>query len=64
VHPDGLEELPAAECLRLSEEVTVPGEITRLGRLGLEAWAPGTRDHFVRVTPSVVTGRRLRPARG
>jgi len=48
----------------LSQEVTLPGEITRLGRLGLETWAPGTRDHFIRVTPSVVTGRRLHPARG
>ena len=48
----------------LSEEVTAPGEVARLGRLGLEAWAPGSRDHFIRVTPEAVTGRRLRPARG
>ena len=48
----------------LSEEVTVPGEIARLRRLSLEAWAPGNRDHFIRVTPEVVTGRRLHPARG
>jgi hypothetical protein len=43
-----------------SEEVTDHGEIARLCKLGLHSWAPGARDHFVRITPGMVTGRRLR----
>lgn len=45
-----------------SREVTDPGEITRLGKLGLQPWAPGARDHFIKITPGIVTGRKLRPA--
>ncbi len=45
-----------------SEEVTDPGEIAGLAGLGLQSWAPGARDHFIRITPGMVTGRRLRPA--
>jgi uncharacterized protein len=48
----------------LSQEVTEAAEVARLGGLGLETWAPGTRDHFIRIMPDVVTGRRLHPARG
>ncbi|MGH3257007.1 MAG: pyridoxamine 5'-phosphate oxidase family protein [Streptosporangiaceae bacterium] len=29
---------------------------------GVENWAPGERDLFVRITPSRITGRRIRPA--
>ena len=29
---------------------------------GIENWAPGTRELFVRIVPSRVTGRRIRPA--
>ena len=46
-----------------SEEVTDPGEMAQLGSLGLETWAPVGRDHFLKITPGIVTGRRLRPAR-
>ncbi|MGH3267662.1 MAG: pyridoxamine 5'-phosphate oxidase family protein [Trebonia sp.] len=46
----------------LAQEVTEPAEVARLGRLDLETWAPGTRDHIIRITPEVVTGRRLHPA--
>ena len=42
------------------EEVTDAGDIARLEMLGLESWAPGTRDHFIRIVPGIVTGRRLR----
>ena len=42
------------------EEVTDAGEIAQLDRLGLESWAPGTRNHFIRIVPGIVTGRRLR----
>lgn len=48
----------------LSREVTEPAEIARLDRLGLETWAPGTHHHFIKITPEVITGRRLRPAEG
>ena len=42
------------------EEVTDAGEIAQLDKLGLESWAPGTRDHFIRIVPGIVTGRRMR----
>jgi nitroimidazol reductase NimA-like FMN-containing flavoprotein (pyridoxamine 5'-phosphate oxidase superfamily) len=29
---------------------------------GVESWAPGDRELFVRIAPSRVTGRRIRPA--
>jgi uncharacterized protein len=45
-----------------STEVTDPQEIARLGTLGLQPWAPGARDHFIKITPGIVTGRKLRPA--
>jgi len=41
------------------EEVTDARDIARLDSLGLESWAPGTRDHFIRIVPGIVTGRRL-----
>jgi uncharacterized protein len=44
-------------------EVTDAGEIARLDKLGLESWAPGTRNHFIRIEPTIVTGRRLRGTR-
>jgi nitroimidazol reductase NimA-like FMN-containing flavoprotein (pyridoxamine 5'-phosphate oxidase superfamily) len=43
-----------------SEQVTGRGEVARLGKLGLQSWVPGVRDHFIRITPGLVTGRRLR----
>jgi hypothetical protein len=47
-----------------TEEVTDRYEVARLGKLGLTCWAPGTRDHFIRITPGMVTGRRLRGTGG
>lgn len=41
------------------EEVTEAGHIAELDRLCLESWAPGTRNHFIRIVPGIVTGRRL-----
>jgi hypothetical protein len=29
--------------------------------LALRSWTPGRRDDFIRITPEVVTGRRIRP---
>ena len=42
------------------EEVTGAGDVARLDQLRLESWAPGTRDHFLRIVPAIVTGRKLR----
>lgn len=37
-------------------------EVRRLEHVGLVPWAPGRRDHFIRISPTFVNGRRL-PAR-
>jgi len=42
-----------------SEEVTDPDEIRRLEQLGLHSWAPGDRKHFIRISPGILSGRRL-----
>ena len=42
-----------------SQEVTDPGEIGRLERIGLNSWAPGGRQHFIRISPGILNGRRL-----
>lgn len=34
-------------------------EIRRLGRVALHPWAPGEHDHFIRISPTIVNGRRL-----
>ena len=39
--------------------VTDDEEIGRLERLPLTPWAPGKRDHFVRISSSIVNGRRI-----
>jgi hypothetical protein len=40
-------------------EVTDPAEVARLQTIGLSSWAPGTRDHFIRISPVILTGRHL-----
>jgi len=42
------------------EEVTDAGDVARLDELRLESWAPGSRNHFLRIVPAIVTGRKLR----
>ncbi len=39
--------------------VTGRAEIARLEQLPLTAWAPGNRDHFIRVSSAIVNGRRI-----
>ena len=34
-------------------------EVSRLRRIGLHPWAPGEHDHFIRIAPTIVDGRRL-----
>jgi nitroimidazol reductase NimA-like FMN-containing flavoprotein (pyridoxamine 5'-phosphate oxidase superfamily) len=43
-----------------SSEVTDPGELARLRTMGLGSWAPGARDHFIRISPVMLNGRHLR----
>ena len=42
-----------------SSEVTDPGELARLRTIGLRPWVPGVRDHFIRISPVMLNGRRL-----
>ena len=62
----------ADEAARAGWSVIVRGEITemtdraeleRLRGLPLQAWAPGSRDRYVRILPAVLTGRRIAAAR-
>ena len=42
-----------------SQEVTDSGDIARLKAIGLSSWAAGVRDHFIRISPEILNGRRL-----
>jgi len=42
-----------------SREVTDPAEVARLQAMGLHSWAPGTRDHFIAISPIMLAGRHL-----
>lgn len=46
-----------------SQEVTDRDEIGRLAQIGLNSWAPGNRQHFIRISPGILNGYRL-SARG
>ena len=45
-----------------AREVADPADVARLGQIGLAPWAPGEREHFIRITPGIVTGRWLHRA--
>jgi nitroimidazol reductase NimA-like FMN-containing flavoprotein (pyridoxamine 5'-phosphate oxidase superfamily) len=40
-------------------EITDPAELERLRALGLAPWANGTKTHYVRLEPELLTGRRI-----
>jgi uncharacterized protein len=42
-----------------SWEVTDPDDIARLREVGPRPWVSGEREHFIRLTPGIVNGRRL-----
>ena len=42
-----------------SRAVTDGEDIRHLEQVGLVPWAPGKRDHFIRISPEIVNGRRL-----
>ena len=37
-----------------------PSEKARIESLGLEPWQPGVKDHYIRLTPRALTGRRFK----
>ena len=39
--------------------VTGSTEIRGLERVALASWVPGERDHFIRISPAIVNGRRV-----
>jgi hypothetical protein len=45
----------------ISEEITHPAELRRIEGLGLESWAPGHKDHWIRIRSNTVSGRRIAP---
>ncbi len=45
----------------ISEEITHPAELRRIEGLGLESWAPGHKEHWIRVRSNTVSGRRIAP---
>jgi hypothetical protein len=42
-----------------SQEVTDPEDIDRFKQLCLSSWVPAGREHFFRMSPEILTGRRL-----
>ncbi len=42
-----------------AEEVTDPDELEQVRARPLTSWAPGTRGHYVRIRPEVISGRRI-----
>ena len=42
-----------------AEEIWLPDEIAAVATLPITPWAPGERNHFVRISPSAITGRRI-----
>jgi nitroimidazol reductase NimA-like FMN-containing flavoprotein (pyridoxamine 5'-phosphate oxidase superfamily) len=46
-----------------SHAVTDDDEVRHLEQVGLVPWAPGERDHFIRISPTFVNGRRIAAGR-
>jgi uncharacterized protein len=42
-----------------AEELDHPSALRHAKRLGLESWAPDEKRHYVRITPTRITGRRF-----
>lgn len=43
----------------VAEAVTEVSDVVRMEQLGIATWAPGPRNHYVRIVPGLVTGRHL-----
>lgn len=44
----------------VAEEITDADERREVEALPLKPWAPGEKDHFLRIRPVTITGRRIR----
>jgi nitroimidazol reductase NimA-like FMN-containing flavoprotein (pyridoxamine 5'-phosphate oxidase superfamily) len=44
----------------IAEEIWRPEELDIVREFPLRPWAPGDRDHYVRILSSAITGRRIR----
>ena len=44
-----------------AQELKESADLAWAGQLPLRAWAPGVREHFVRIVPDFVSGRRIIP---
>ena len=42
-----------------SHEVSDVDEIGRLEQIGIGSWAPGEHEHFIRISPGILSGRQL-----
>ena len=42
-----------------AEEIWLPDELDAAALLPITPWAPGDRNHYVRIYPSAITGRRI-----
>jgi nitroimidazol reductase NimA-like FMN-containing flavoprotein (pyridoxamine 5'-phosphate oxidase superfamily) len=40
--------------------INEPNEKAKIEALGLEPWEPGAKDHYIRLTPRALTGRRFK----
>ncbi|MFI0447495.1 pyridoxamine 5'-phosphate oxidase family protein [Actinomadura sp. 6N118] len=38
--------------------VTDPGDVITLRALALDSWGPGEREHYIRIHPQIISGRR------
>jgi nitroimidazol reductase NimA-like FMN-containing flavoprotein (pyridoxamine 5'-phosphate oxidase superfamily) len=45
-----------------AHQLTEPGELAEAAALDVTPWAAGARDSYIRLVPSVITGRRIRAA--
>lgn len=43
----------------VAEEIWRPEELEMVHELPLRPWAPGNRDHYVRILSTAITGRRI-----
>lgn len=43
----------------VAEEIWRPEELEMVHKLPLRPWAPGNRDHYVRILSTAITGRRI-----
>jgi hypothetical protein len=58
----GIEVIDGDECLRSLRGRLAEIGAGEAGAADVSPWAPGSRDHWMRLVPRRVTGRRVAPA--